>query len=121
MDIYGYLKKDHRKVADLMEQVVASPAASRRMVASSTVPVPEPSVVQARTSSATGAPGPLAPRYAVQSSARLSSIASKGSTRTVTSPRWVITQRQASPSRRKTSSVWIRGSTSHTCRTPSRA
>ena len=30
MDIYGYLKKDHRKVADLMEQVVASPAASER-------------------------------------------------------------------------------------------
>ena len=24
MDIYSYLKKDHRKVADLMEQVIAS-------------------------------------------------------------------------------------------------
>ncbi len=30
MDIYNYLKKDHRLVADLMEQVVASKDASQR-------------------------------------------------------------------------------------------
>jgi len=30
MDIYAYLKKDHRKVADLMEQVVASENPSER-------------------------------------------------------------------------------------------
>jgi hemerythrin superfamily protein len=30
MDIYSYLKKDHRKVKDLMEQVVAAKSTSRR-------------------------------------------------------------------------------------------
>ena len=31
MDIYNYLKKDHRKVSDLMEQVVAARSADRRL------------------------------------------------------------------------------------------
>lgn len=30
MDIYSYLKKDHRKVSDLMESVLAARSASRR-------------------------------------------------------------------------------------------
>ena len=37
MDIYGYLKKDHRKVADLMEQVLASPEPAERQALFETI------------------------------------------------------------------------------------
>lgn len=37
MDIYNYLKKDHRKVADLMEQVLASQAPSERQTLFETI------------------------------------------------------------------------------------
>ena len=61
------------------------------------------------------------PLYLAQSTPSSSSIASNGSARTPQSPLHVPTSSQFGPSSRSTSSVFAFGSTSHACRTPSRA